>query len=80
MALASTGLTNIFNKLEPKAQDTETQLRTELGAINDGGELTNLQLLRLQYLFARSSVTATTFSNVIKESSDGLKGVASKIN
>lgn len=79
MSLASTGLTNIYNKLEGPGKDNETQLRTELGAINDGGDLTQLQLLRLQYLFARSSVTGTTFSNIIKESSDGLKSIASKI-
>jgi hypothetical protein len=79
MALASTGLTNVFNKLDQKMPDIENQLRNELGAINDGGDLTQLQLLRLQYLFARNSVTGTTFSNIIKESSDGLKSIASKI-
>jgi hypothetical protein len=79
MALASTGLTNVFNKLDQKMPDIENQLRNELGAISDGGDLTQLQLLRLQYLFARMSVTGTTFSNILKESSDGLKGIASKI-
>lgn len=79
MSLASTGLTNVFNKLDQKMPDIENQLRNELGAINDGGDLTQLQLLRLQYLFARMSVTGTTFSNILKESSDGLKSIASKI-
>ncbi|MFM7483871.1 MAG: hypothetical protein ACKO2S_06410 [Burkholderiaceae bacterium] len=76
MGLASTGLNNIFNAVEPKMRDTENSLRTELGNISDGGELTTIQLLRVQYLFARHTVSSTTFSNIIKEASDGAKGVA----
>jgi hypothetical protein len=60
-------------------ETNETLLRTELGTINDGSEITTAQLLRLQYLIARYTVTATTFANIIKEMSDSLKGVASKI-
>jgi hypothetical protein len=79
MALPSTGLKNIDEKIEPKMQDNENLLRTELGNINDGSEVTTAQLLRLQYLIARYTVTATTFANIVKEMSDSLKGVASKI-
>ena len=79
MSLASTGLKNIYEKIDPKMRDNEDLLRTELGAINDGSEVTTAQLLRLQYLSARYTVTATTFANIIKEMSDSLKGVANKI-
>ena len=79
MTLASTGLKNIYDKLEPMMNTNESLLRSELGAINDGAEITTAQLLRLQYLIARYTVTATTFANIIKEMSDSLKGVASKI-
>ncbi len=79
MSLASTGLKNIYEKIEPMMTNNENLLRTELGAINDGAEVTTAQLLRLQYLIARYTVTATTFANIIKEMSDSLKGVASKI-
>jgi hypothetical protein len=79
MSLASTGLKNIYEKIDPKMRDNEDLLRTELGAINDGSEVTTAQLLRLQYLIARYTVTATTFANIIKEMSDSLKGVANKI-
>jgi hypothetical protein len=79
MSLASTGLKNIYEKIDPKMRDNEDLLRTELGAINDGSEVTTAQLLRLQYLIARYTVTATTFANIIKEMSDSLKGVAAKI-
>ncbi|MCE2830856.1 MAG: hypothetical protein LW709_06705 [Oxalobacteraceae bacterium] len=79
MALSSTGLKNIHEKIQPMMETNETLLRTELGTINDGSEITTAQLLRLQYLIARYTVTATTFANIIKEMSDSLKGVASKI-
>jgi hypothetical protein len=79
MALPSTGLKNIYDKIEPKMQDAEDFLRKELGNINDGSEITTAQLLRLQYLIARYTVTATTFANIVKEMSDSLKGVATKI-
>ena len=79
MALSSTGLKNIHEKIQPMMETNESLLRTELGTINDGSEITTAQLLRLQYLIARYTVTATTFANIIKEMSDSLKGVASKI-
>jgi hypothetical protein len=79
MALSSTGLNNIYEKIEPMAKGNEDLVRTELGNINDGGDVTNVQLLRLQYLIARYTVTGTTFANIIKEISDSLKGIASKI-
>ncbi len=79
MALSSTGLKNIHEKIQPMMESNETLLRTELGTINDGSEITTAQLLRLQYLIARYTVTATTFANIIKEMSDSLKGIASKI-
>jgi hypothetical protein len=79
MALSSTGLKNIHEKIQPMMETNETLLRTELGTINDGSEITTAQLLRLQYLIARYTVTATTFANIVKEMSDSLKGVASKI-
>ncbi len=79
MSLSSTGLKNIYEKIDPMMRNNEDLLRTELGAINDGAEVTTAQLLRLQYLIARYTVTATTFANIIKEMSDSLKGVASKI-
>lgn len=79
MALSSTGLKNIYEKIEPMMKGNEDLVRTELGNINDGGDVTTAQLLRLQYLIARYTVTATTFANIIKEISDSLKGVASKI-
>jgi hypothetical protein len=80
MSLANTGLKNIYDKLEPKMKSNEDLLRTELDAVNDGGDVTTAQLLRLQYLISRYTVTATVFSAIIKELGDSLKGVAAKIS
>lgn len=77
--LTSTGLKNIYNKIDPQMTTTEDALRSKLGEIPDGAELTTQQLLNLQFLIARYTVTASTFSNIIKEMGDALKGVAAKI-
>jgi len=80
MSLANTGLKNIYDKLEPKMASNETLLRTELDNIQDGGDVTTAQLLKLQYLISRYTVTATVFAAIIKELGDSLKDVAAKIS
>jgi hypothetical protein len=80
MSLANTGLKNIYDKLEPKMASNETLLRSELDNIQDGGDVTTAQLLKLQYLISRYTVTATVFAAIIKELGDSLKGVAAKIS
>ena len=42
--------------------------------------MTTAQLLKLQYLISRYTVTATVFAAIIKELGDSLKGVAAKIS
>jgi len=79
MSLANTGLKNIYDKLEPKMASNETLLRSE-DNIQDGGDVTTAQLLKLQYLISRYTVTATVFAAIIKELGDSLKGVAAKIS
>ncbi|MBM3930884.1 MAG: hypothetical protein FJ336_06365 [Sphingomonadales bacterium] len=80
MSLANTGLKNIYDKLAPKMTDNESLLRGELDNIQDGGDVTTAQLLKLQYLISRYTVTATVFAAIIKELGDSLKDVAAKIS
>ncbi len=77
--LANTGLNAIYGNIEQPMNTAETNLRTTLGNIPDGGEVTTSQLLKLQYEIARYTVTASVFSNIIKEMADALKQTASKI-
>lgn len=79
MALVSTGIKHIYDKVSPSMDSLETQLRTDLDTITDGGEMTTGQLLKLQYLIARYTVSSSIYSNIIKEMADALKGTASKI-
>jgi hypothetical protein len=65
MSLANTGLKNIYDKLAPKMSDNESLLRSELDNIQDGGDVTTAQLLKLQYLISRYTVTATVFAAII---------------
>ena len=57
----------------------DLSLRANVGALNDGWEVTTPQLLKLTYEISRYTVTASVFSNVIKEMGDSLKQMASKI-
>ena len=79
MALISTGIKHIYDKVSPSMDALETQLRTDLDTITDGGEMTTCQLLQLQYFIARYTVSSSIYSNIIKEMADALKGTASKI-
>lgn len=77
--LTSTGLNAIYGNIETPMANAETALRTSLGNIPDGGEVTTSQLLKLQYEIARYTVTASVYSSIIKEMADALKQTANKI-
>jgi hypothetical protein len=79
MPINSTSLNEIYNAVAPEMNMVESDLKTLLAAIPNGGDITTAQLLRLQVAIAKYTVTSTVFSNVLKEFSDSLKGVASKI-
>ncbi len=77
--LTSTSLNAIYGSIAPAMTTSESELKTLLGNIPSGGDITTAQLLQLQVGIARYTVTSTVFSNVIKEFADALKGTASKI-
>lgn len=77
--LASTSLNSIYGAVKESMSTAEDSLKTLLGKIPSGGDITTAQLLELQVGIAKYTVTSTVFSNVIKEFADALKGTASKI-
>ena len=77
--LTSTSLNAIYGSIAPAMTTSESELKTLLGNIPSGGDITTAQLLQLQVGIARYTVTSTVFSNVIKEFAHALKGTASKI-
>ncbi len=78
-ALTSTGLDAIYGNIKTPIETAENNLRTTLGDIPNGGEVTTSQLLKLQYEIARYTVTASVYSSIIKEMGDSLKQMANKI-
>lgn len=77
--LESTGLDKIYGSIKTPMETAETDLRTSLGEIPNGGEVTTAQLLKLQWQIARYTVTTSVFSAIIKEMGDALKQTANKI-
>lgn len=75
----SSGLNQIYAGVKDKMSEVETEVTTALAGIRDGGEVTQAQLLELQFQMAKYSVTAAVFSAIIKEMSDSLKQTANKI-
>jgi len=79
MPINNTSLNEIYKAVAPEMDMVEVDLKTLLAGIPNGGDITTAQLLKLQVAIAKYTVTSTVFSNVLKEFSDSLKGVASKI-
>ncbi len=77
---ADTSLRAIHGALSPKMTAMENSLREEINKATDGGDVSPVELLRLQFLVSSYTVSSTVFSALIKETGDALKGVAAKIN
>lgn len=77
---ADTSLRAIHGALSPKMTAMENSLRDEINAATDGGDVSPVELLKLQFLVASYTVSSTMFSAIVKETADSLKGVAAKIN
>jgi hypothetical protein len=79
MGLAKASINAVAEKINPEMVNAEGALKTLLGDISSGGDVTTAQLLQIQAAMAKYTLTATIFSAIIKELSDSLKQTASKI-
>lgn len=75
----SSGLNQIYLGVAGKMSTVETAITGALKSVRDGGEITQAQLLELQFQMAKYTVTASVFSAILKEMSDSLKQTANKI-
>ncbi len=66
-------------KIKTPMENAEGALKTLLDGVTDGGDVTTLQLLRIQSAMAKYTLTGSIFSAITKELSDSLKQTASKI-
>ena len=58
----------------------ETDVINQINALNGGGEITQVDLVKLQWSISRYTVTASVFGNIMKEFADSLKQGANRIS
>jgi hypothetical protein len=79
MTIAKASIDAVANKINPVMVTAEDSLKTLLGGITSGGDVTTAQLLQIQSAMAKYTLTGSIFSAITKELSDSLKQTASKI-
>jgi hypothetical protein len=80
MAVEKVNLDNVYSVVDPKMTSMEADVVKALGSLGTGGDMTQAELLKLQFNIARYTITASTYSALMKEISDSLKQTASKFN
>ena len=58
----------------------ETDVINQINVLNGGGEITQVDLVKLQWSISRYSITASVFGNVMKEFADSLKQGANRLS
>ncbi len=58
----------------------ESDVISQINALNGGGEITQVDLVKLQWSISRYSITASVFGNIMKEFADSLKQGANRLS
>ena len=58
----------------------ERDVIAQINALNGGGDITQVDLVKLQWSISRYSITASVFGNIMKEFADSLKQGANRIS
>jgi hypothetical protein len=58
----------------------EAAIVTQINGISGGGDITQVDLVKLQWNISRWTVTASVFGNVMKEFADTLKQGANRLS
>ena len=58
----------------------ESDVTSQLNTINGGGEITQADLIKLQWAMSRYTITASVFGNIMTEFTDSLKQGANRIS
>jgi hypothetical protein len=58
----------------------ESDVVTQINALSGGGEITQADLIKLQWSISRYTITASVFGNIMKEFSDSLKQGANRLS
>ena len=76
----SANLQYVYNKVTSVLGPAEANVVKELEALKSGAELSQGDLLKLQFNIAKYSITAATLSTLMKEITEGLTQTVSKIS
>lgn len=79
MSLEKASINEIAKKIDAPMTSAENDLKALLDKVDNGGDVTTVQLLRIQTAIAKYTLTSSIFSAIIKELSDSLKQTAAKI-
>lgn len=58
----------------------EQDVIKQINSLNGGGDITQVDLVKLQWSISRYSITASVFGNVMKEFADSLKQGANRLS
>lgn len=58
----------------------ETDVMTQINNLKSGGEITQKDLVQLQWSISRYTITASVFGNIMKEFADSLKQGANRLS
>ncbi|MFM8466817.1 MAG: hypothetical protein ACKOAO_04570 [Oxalobacteraceae bacterium] len=79
VSITNLNLSEINNFASNRMTNMEGDVKTQLNTLQNGGELTQGDLLKLQFNIAKYTISASTISAITKEVSDSLKQTANKI-
>lgn len=78
-ALTNVTINQIYGNIKDPMDIAERDLKSLLGDVKSGGDVTTAQLLQMQTAISKYTLTSSIFSAIIKELSDSLKQTAAKI-
>jgi hypothetical protein len=83
MTITNASLNDIGNNITATGgalAQGEADVVAMINGITGGGELTQTQLIKLQWNISRYTITASVFGNIMKEFADSLKQGANRLS
>jgi hypothetical protein len=75
-----TTLDDVASKAATGLKQGDLDINTALDQIGNGSSISIQDMVKLQYTMSRYTITASTFSSILKEFSDTMKSVVQKIS
>jgi hypothetical protein len=75
-----TTLDDVATRAAEGLKQGDADIQTALAEIGSGSSISIQDMVKLQYTMSRYTITASTFSSILKEFSDTMKSVVQKIS